>query len=277
MKDSDRFLIQKLVNEQKWTKAKKEILQQMQKSPKDMWLLSRLSNVYFGIGNYKKAIAISERAYTVEPDNPLVLWDYAHALYMGQHTRESLNFYQKILKKKPTIIARTMGWKITKAKEFQNACRFDITHCYLQIDKLYAASMQLKKYIAHSGHYYSLNTAKNLLRCITKLKGQITNKQPRIWISLLEIKKLGNTSRMKYKKGFTNGLVLAKSAKEAISSLSKCLFNMGYRVISAEDTEEFDRRRFKFKVNDELKRLASVVERLGTPQFSDFCMYPLRK
>ena len=97
--------------------------------------------------------------------------------------------------------------------------------------------------------------------------------KPKLWISLLEIHNQSKDKRIKYKKGFTNGVVMAVSKRDAIDKFRKSLLDMGYKLIYEEDTEEFDKRCLKFSVAKEVQNAAFAARRKRIPQFSTFCLY----
>lgn len=54
------------------------------------WLYSRLSSCYYELKDYKKALSYSKKAYKLNPNSPLVLWDYAGALIMLKKEQQAI-------------------------------------------------------------------------------------------------------------------------------------------------------------------------------------------
>jgi tetratricopeptide (TPR) repeat protein len=262
-------------------KEKAELRKAISRDPTNGWLWGELSYIYFEERQSEKSLKAAQRAIALAPNNSAIMWDYGRALYLARRTRESLEMYRKILKKAPKVISAETGFSISKARDLQNSCRYEIALCYLQFDKLASATKWLQTHLANrvSGirNYYCARGVKKKLRQIRNLQKKIQNAEARVWISLLEIEDLRKNRRRKYRRGFTNALVMARSKSEAMVCLRKALTELGYRLISSEGTEEFERRCLKSKVDDELRKLATVVLQKNTPQFGRFCMYPSRK
>ena len=275
MKESIRE-IQELMEREQWDIARKRLLRKLRRDPTKVILLTFLSEVYFEEGKYKKALEASVKAYSRSPEYPLVLWDYAHALYMNSEFSKSLGTFKTIMCMRPTAIAKSMNWKIEKAKEFLNASRFNIALCYIQLDKLGLAIRALESYLKHvpdCGAYYSPELAKEKIKNIRRLNAQVADKALRVWMVFIEIRDTSAKKSAKYVKGFTTGFVLAKTAYSATVSLRKKLAAMGFELVEAEDVTEFERARLKTKLPEETVKLALETKRSKRPQFTVFTMY----
>ena len=278
MNKDKRPPFEKISNKEQTIRSRKKVLRRLRKSPWDVWLLAKLSYLYWEEGKYQEALKAGKKAFKLAPYNPIIMWDYGRALYMNRRISESLEIYKKILRKKPKTISEIMKWSESKVRDFQNTCGFEIALCYIQLDRLGSAIRWLENNLANRSpgirNYYPVQIVKKKLQRLTELKAKIDNKEPRLWISLLEVKVLKKNKRIKYKKGFTNGLAIAKSAKEAENCLRNALLDMGYILILAENTEEYEKRILKFIVDDKLKEIASSVRKNKTPKFGIFHMYP---
>jgi tetratricopeptide (TPR) repeat protein len=69
--------IERLINEENWDEARRQIEMELELTPDSHWLLDRLSVTYYEQLNYKTALKIIKKAYKLSPNCPLVLWDYA--------------------------------------------------------------------------------------------------------------------------------------------------------------------------------------------------------
>ena len=248
------------------------------KSPKDYWLLAKRSYINFERGNYNESLKEAEKAYKLAPDNPVIMWVYGRALYITRKTDKSLAIFKKIIRKNPKRIAESLGWTKNKAQDLINTCRFEIAHCYIQLNRLKLAERLLERHLFYRNYinknYYSIGSARKTLNLIKQIKRQEIIKKPRIWISLLEVKKAPNDKNLKYSGGFTNGLVVARTKNESLRYFDKDLNEMGYKLIRSEDTEEFERRCLKSKISDEIKKLANIAKKTKKSQFGTFVMYP---
>jgi cytochrome c-type biogenesis protein CcmH/NrfG len=276
MKESIKLEIQELKKCKSWDIIRKRLLRKLRRDPTKVILLTYLSNAYFEEGKYKKALKASIKACSRLPENPLVLWDYAHALYMNSEFSKSLGTFKAIMCMRPTAIAKSMNWKIENAKEFWNASRFNIALCYIQFDKLGLAVRALESYLKHlpdCGAYYSPELTKEKIKNIRRLNAQVANKALRVWMIFIEIRETSAKKSAKYVKGFTTGFVLAKTAYSATVSLKKELAALGFELVEAEDVTEFERARLKTELPEETEKLALETQRSKHPQFTDFFMY----
>ncbi|MHC4084191.1 MAG: tetratricopeptide repeat protein [Planctomycetota bacterium] len=276
MKESIKLEIQELKKCKSWDIIRKRLLRKLRRDPTKVILLTYLSNAYFEEGKYKKALKASIKACSRLPENPLVLWDYAHALYMNSEFSKSLGTFKAIMCMRPTFIAKSMTWKIENAKEFWNASRFNIALCYIQFDKLGLAVRALESYLKHlpdCGAYYSPELTKEKIKNIRRLNAQVANKALRVWMIFIEIRETSAKKSAKYVKGFTTGFVLAKTAYSATVSLKKELAALGFELVEAEDVTEFERARLKTELPEETEKLALETQRSKHPQFTDFFMY----
>jgi tetratricopeptide (TPR) repeat protein len=256
--------------------TRRELVHRISKQPDDVFLLSSLANAYLEEGEYLKALEVSSKAHALAPTNPLVLWDHARALYMNERYADAVMLHRRILKNRVVTIAARMHWSRDKAKRFQNACRFDLALCYIQLDRLSLAATMLSSYVVRcrdGSFYYSPDLARAKLRCLTKLKVQARRHSMRLWISFLEIRKPSVGGRVKYTRGFTNGLVMARTHNDAIAKLHAGITELGYELVAAEDTEEFDRRCLKTQLPESTLSIAEQVRKDRSPHFTEFCMY----
>ena len=233
---------------------------------------------HFEEGPLKKKLKNGTEAYRLSPDNPVVMWNCAHALYRARQNRKALDILKSVLKQKPSTIADHTHWSDAKIADFYNTCRFEIALCYLQLGKLDLATHWLEKHLSNrvSGarSYYGKASVQKLLRRVTTVRRVISNRRTRLWISLLEVKQSKVDRRVKYERGFTSGLVMARTKRQALNKLVVELDTIGFHLISAEDTEEFDLRCLKYEIDKDFKKLADSVRRTGETRFGVFHMYP---
>lgn len=92
----------------------------------------------------------------------------------------------------------------------------------------------------------------------------------KLWISLLKVRALPESDYADFEEAFVNGITLAKSVEEAHISFELALKELGLKLISTEDTEEFKKRVANFEVAAELKELARIAQKTGETQFGTF-------
>jgi len=275
-----RITIEKYLQQKKWHKAQKAILDELKTNKKDAWLLIRLSRTYLNMGIYKRATEIAARSFRLAPHNPEVLWDYGEALYAEEKFTESLKIFKKLLNLSVSEFQNKMGHPKAWGRILKNACRFKIANCHLQMRRLalgiYWLQLYIRNYAKGAKNPYPLRFVRKRLEEVKRLKKDVENREPIVWISLLEVKTNADNraARGDIMKAFTNGLVFAKSAKAAEKTFKDELSIMGLDLISAENTEEYIRRCLNRGVDDELRKLAKIVAKKKNAQFGVFCTYP---
>jgi len=90
-------LIEKAVQAEDWIGARKLIAIELQRDPKDHWLLSRLGLTFYEQGKYEQALFWEAKALQEAPYCPLAIWGYAGSLEMLGRKRESLALYRWLL------------------------------------------------------------------------------------------------------------------------------------------------------------------------------------
>jgi len=134
MKQDDQ--IQSLFQNQKWIEARKLIQDELSRCPRSHWLLTRLSTTYYEEKRYKKALATSKRALKLDPQCPLILWDYACVLDMVGQEKEAIAVWKKLLRRGERALAfDNCGEGIRWARSLLNDCRFRIGVSYLDRGK----------------------------------------------------------------------------------------------------------------------------------------------
>lgn len=60
------------------------------------WVYSRLSSCYYELIDYEKALFYAKKAYELNPNSPLVLWDYAGVLIMIKKEKKAIELLKRI-------------------------------------------------------------------------------------------------------------------------------------------------------------------------------------
>lgn len=259
-----------------WPSARKLLLREIRRYSNNSWLLTRLSFVYYNEGKYSKALEISEKAYLIDPNDPVVLWDYARVLLEKDRIIDSIRIFKKLIRMNNKTFY-TKGHNKRWSLGIKNDCLFWIAVGYLRLNRLDLAAKYFSQHIANRKRgrptECSIKKARNFLRGIEKLKEKVNQNELRLWTSLIEVKPFRGPEVTRIKGAYTNGLVMSLSARKAESEFRKRLLEMGYKIVSIEDTEEFERRCLKVDVDQDLKRLAIKVRRTHAAQFDHFCTW----
>lgn len=114
-----------LIDKEDWTKAKKLLKKELERYPKEYFLITSLSKVYYNSKDYKNAIRLAEQAYEIEPDDVLVVYDYGCALDASKMNRKAIEKWDIILSKDIEEIAfGEFGEGMKWAKSMINDTRF---------------------------------------------------------------------------------------------------------------------------------------------------------
>lgn len=98
-------LITSLLDEERWSVARKTVQRELRKTPSDHWLLDRLSETYYNEGKLRLALMAIQRAYELNPECPLVLWDHANTLEAIGSLEASIWFYRHLMQKGLGVVA----------------------------------------------------------------------------------------------------------------------------------------------------------------------------
>ena len=89
--------IAKLIGKADWQGARALLLRELRRHPHHHWLLDRLSETYYGEGRIALALRTIKKAYKLNPECPLVLWDYANTLEEVGEIDHARQLYEHIL------------------------------------------------------------------------------------------------------------------------------------------------------------------------------------
>ena len=144
--------IEKLFNSGNWRAARKLILSELKDDPKNHWLLTRLSSTYYEECNYKKALQISRKAYSVDSNCPLVLWDLAGPLDMLGRKEEAIKLYRNIIRRGVDKIAfDECGEGLARSRGLVADCHYRLFLCFHSLGLNNKAQVFLKKHLSLRG------------------------------------------------------------------------------------------------------------------------------
>jgi hypothetical protein len=96
-----------------------------------------------------------------------------------------------------------------------------------------------------------------------------------VWIGLAHVAPLpGNDELEPGEAAYVTILAAAPDRRELLERLTRSLAQDGYRLLNIEDTEPFERRSARERVDEELIGLANSVARDGETRFGTFHVYP---
>lgn len=90
-------LIKKFFEEEEWEKARVILLRELEHEPHSVWLLTRIGTTYYEEKEYDKALKFTKKALILNPNDPLVLWDYATILDMSGNAKGAIELWEKII------------------------------------------------------------------------------------------------------------------------------------------------------------------------------------
>jgi tetratricopeptide (TPR) repeat protein len=128
--------INKLLDEEQWTDARKLIRTELRKEPDNHWLLDQLSTSYYEQKKYGRALKIIKKALAAMPDCPLVLWDYAGTLDMLGRKGEAIDIYKKLIRTRVPGYAYDECWEGEEwAASLKADCKYRIGCCYMELGR----------------------------------------------------------------------------------------------------------------------------------------------
>lgn len=123
-----------LFNKREWHKAEEILMTIYNPDKPDFWILTSISSLKYEQRDYKKALYYVEKAMTINPESPLVLWDYAGVLYALDKKEEAIIVWNKIIGYGYKSIAFELTTEGVKwAKSLINDCHFRIGQSYFYL------------------------------------------------------------------------------------------------------------------------------------------------
>jgi tetratricopeptide (TPR) repeat protein len=165
--------IERLIEREQWAAARKAILAELNHEPDSHWLLTRLGLTYYEQRKYDKALEYAKRALRLQPNCPLVLWDYAGALAMLGKTRQALRVYQSLLDRGVESVAYDeCGEGLDWAMALLNDCHYRMARWHEFLGDKKAAQLSYLKYLHNCSHgvasIYDVNKAEAALAAVSQ-------------------------------------------------------------------------------------------------------------
>jgi tetratricopeptide (TPR) repeat protein len=164
--------IEKLVAAKRWTKARELIQEELLSAPADHWLWTTLGLTYYEQHQYEKALKCSKHAVELAPNCPLVLWDYAGALYMNGQESAALAIWTILLDMDMDEVAyddcgEGMDW----ALQLINDIHYRMGRYFLRKGQEALARASFEKYLHNRRHGVgSIYDVADVTRYLAKLR-----------------------------------------------------------------------------------------------------------
>jgi len=170
-------LVNDYIMNEDWDKAKEILEKELKKSPEDHWIITQLSEVFYEMRNYDKALELSTKAIELAPDCPLVMNDNALHLYMLEKDSEAIVIWNKMLKKGVEKIAYgECGEGLRNAKSMLNDVRMRIGLSYFETGQKEKALFYFKEHLNNRQRgIYSNFTKQEVAKKIKELEASFIN------------------------------------------------------------------------------------------------------
>ena len=155
-----------LKSNSKWQVLKTYLIEMKMKYPSEYFICTELSNTYHMLGMYKESEQASLETMRLEPNDVLVVYNYAVALYSNEKFSEAIVQLNRILKRKiDTIAYGVHGEGMKWAMSIKNDSLYLKAICQLNLGKLKEAYKLIVKHLAQRRRgVYSDFTKKQVTR-----------------------------------------------------------------------------------------------------------------
>ena len=162
-------VIESAIRAEDWIAARTLIRTALKSEPHNHWLITRLGLTYYEQRQYKRAIRCAEKALSLAPSCPLVLWDYAGDLDMLERTNEAIRIYRRLINRGVERIAvERCGEGKAWARGLIADCHFRLAACLMAKGQFEKAGEALDQHLALRGRtcrsIYVLQDVRKLLR-----------------------------------------------------------------------------------------------------------------
>lgn len=139
--------LNELISKGDWASAIRLVKRKLKLEPYSHWLYTRLSSLYYEKREYEIALKYAILAHEIKPNCPLVLWDYAGALYMVGAYKEAITRWKKIISQGVDNIANgECGEGLQWARSIINDSHYKIANALINLNKYHKAKQHLVIY-----------------------------------------------------------------------------------------------------------------------------------
>ena len=143
----------------------------LQEGQASFWIYSRKSSCYYELKDYKTAVLYAKKAYKLQPNSPLVLWDYAGPLIMLKKEKKAIELLMRIQDMEEDLTQ--YGFSIPDIKwmrSIKNDANFLIGKAYYTICEDNLAKEFLLKHLSNRGRgKKSIYQKKLILKYLKKI------------------------------------------------------------------------------------------------------------
>ena len=151
----DDFSLQKIsykvfacYDTENFSKAKRILKVALEKNPEGYWLISNLAICNYETGKFKLALEISNKAYAIAPNDPMVLNYHASILKVNDFYKEAIEIWLKIINTSEENLANSrFGEGIKWAKSLKVDTLFNLGNAYYLMDDYKTAAKYYQEHL----------------------------------------------------------------------------------------------------------------------------------
>ncbi len=144
--------IERALGRHRWVEARRLIREALRRNPGHHWYLTRLATTYYEERKYGMALRFSRKAVKRVPHCPLVLWDYAGALYMTGGQQQAISIWRSLIRRGVENLARDeCGEGVRWARGLVNDCYFRLAEAYKILGNRRLATRYMREHLANRG------------------------------------------------------------------------------------------------------------------------------
>lgn len=144
----------------------------LREEEEDFWIYSRLSSCYYELRDYENALSYAKKAYKINPNSPLVLWDYAGVLIMLKEEKKAIGLLKCIQNMSDNLTKH--GFKdpdIKWMRSLKNDANFLIGKAYYLICEDVLSVAFLSNYLSNmENNIKSIYTKEDALLYLNKME-----------------------------------------------------------------------------------------------------------
>ena len=165
--------LNELIDDEDWELATKLILEALDKFQNEYYLWSMLAQMNYNQEKYIEALKFNKRAYLIEGNDPLVLYNYASSLAMFDNSiEEAVKIFTKILNENIKEIAYgEFGEGMKWARSIYNDSLYKLGECHLAMNNKKKAKQYITKHLENrSRGIYSDFSKKGVIKKLKQLR-----------------------------------------------------------------------------------------------------------
>ncbi len=179
-------LVNDFIMKEEWGMAKEILEKELDKNPEDHWIITQLSEVFYEMRNYDKALELSTKAIELAPECPLTMNDHALHLYIHEKDKEAIAIWDKMLKKGVEKIAYAeCGEGLRNTKSMLNDVRMRMGLSYFETGQKRKSLFYLNQHLNNRQRgLYSNFTKREVEKKIKEIELSLNDKKKIVFHSL---------------------------------------------------------------------------------------------